>query len=137
MNAKMEPVRVDAETGEKLYRGTQKLTIRYKGLETTVDMPGWYSTDGEIGEYTKQDMKVSDRALNSLKAQAEALPSPAKIRQIRKRLHLTQEQAGMVIGGGKRAFQKYEAGDILPSRTLANLLRVLEQYPAALGVLKG
>jgi DNA-binding transcriptional regulator YiaG len=33
------------------------------------------------------------------------------IRRIRERLGLTQVEAGEVLGGGPRAFQKYESGD--------------------------
>lgn len=48
-----------------------------------------------------------------------------EIRAIRKKLKLTQVQAGTILGGGKKAFQKYESGEILPSRAISNLLRVL------------
>ena len=61
-------------------------------------------------------MKVSDRVLNRLKARTEGLLEPEEIRRIRKKLGLTQEEAGELIGGGPRAFQKYETGDLLPSR---------------------
>ena len=60
-------------------------------------------------------MKVSDRMLNRLKARAEGLLEPEEIRRIRKKLGLTQEQAGELIGGGPRAFQKYETGDCCPA----------------------
>jgi len=60
---------------------------------------------------------------------------PADIRRIRKKLHLTQEKAGQVIGGGPRAFQKYETGDLLPSRAVSSVLAVLDHDPAALVVL--
>lgn len=60
-------------------------------------------------------MKASDRALNRMKAQTEGLLFPEEIRRIRKKLHLTQEAAGQIIGGGPRAFQKYESGELLPA----------------------
>jgi HTH-type transcriptional regulator/antitoxin MqsA len=56
-------------------------------------------------------MKASDRMLNRVKACSEGLLEPEDIRGIRKKLHLTQEAAGLMIGGGARAFQKYESGD--------------------------
>ena len=82
-------------------------------------------------------MRVSDRALNRLKAQAAGLLAPAEIQRIRKKLHLTQKQAGQLIGGGPNAFQKYENGDVLASRALSNLMRVLDHEPGLLGVLEG
>ena len=60
---------------------------------------------------------------------------PEEIRRIRKKLGLTQEAAGEIIGGGPRAFQKYETGDLLPSRAISSALD-LDHDPKALTVLK-
>ena len=94
------------------------MTLNYKGQSITFDMPGWYCEASDESIHAGADMKVSDRALNRLKAQAEGLLEPVEIRRIRKKLGLTQEQAGQLIGGGPRAFQKYETGDLLPSRAI-------------------
>ena len=80
-------------------------------------------------------MKVSDRMLNRLKARVEGLVEPEEIKRIRKRLKLTQENAGRVIGGGPRAFQKYEKGDLLPSRAVSSALVLLDHNPEALALL--
>jgi HTH-type transcriptional regulator/antitoxin MqsA len=42
----------------------------------------------------------------------------------------------MLIGGGPRAFQKYESGDLLPSRAISSALALLDHEPEALTVLK-
>ena len=81
-------------------------------------------------------MKVSDRALNALRARVEGLLEPGEIRRIRRKLGLTQEQAGRLIGGGPRAFRKYEAGDLLPSRAIGSALALVNHDPAALEVLR-
>jgi HTH-type transcriptional regulator/antitoxin MqsA len=81
-------------------------------------------------------MKASDRALNRLKARADGLPEPEEIRRIRKKLGLTQGEAGELIGGGPRAFQKYESGDLLTSRAVGSALALLDHDPPALEVLK-
>ena len=59
------------------------------------------------------------------------------IRAIRLGLGLTQVEAGEVIGGGPRAFAKYEAGAVQPSASVRRLLRLLQADPAALGTLRG
>jgi putative zinc finger/helix-turn-helix YgiT family protein len=59
-----------------------------------------------------------------------------EIRRIRKKLGLTQEAAGLMIGGGPRAFQKYENSDLLPSRAISSALVLLDRDPRALRVLK-
>ena len=63
--------------------------------------------------------------------------TPDEIRMIRQRLGLSQVEAGELIGGGPRAFTKYEAGAIKPAAAVVNLLRLLEDHPAAIATLQG
>ena len=132
----VEEIIISCETGEELHRDVRPLTLSYRGESITVDMPGWYSEDGVRGVHSQEDMKVSDHALNIMKARVEGLPLPTEIRSIRKKFQLTQEQAGTILGGGARAFQKYESGEILPSRTMANLLLILQEYPQGIETLR-
>lgn len=127
---------VDPETGAPLRRDVRPLTLTYKGESTTVDMPGWYGERPDEGVHTGDDMKVSDRALNRLKARTEGLLEPEEIKRIRRKLGLTQAEAGELIGGGPRAFQKYETGDYLPSRAISSALTLLDHDPRSLDVLK-
>jgi HTH-type transcriptional regulator/antitoxin MqsA len=117
-------------------RDERPMTLTYRGESIAFPMPGWYCDASGESIHTGADMKVSDRALNRLKARVEGLPAPAEIRRIRKKLGLTQEQAGDLIGGGPRAFQKYETGDLLPSRAVGSALALLDHDPAALSVLQ-
>ena len=127
---------VDPETGAPLHRDVRPLTLTYKGQSITVDMPGWYGDQPDAGIFEPEDMKVSDRALNRLKARTEGLLEPEDIRRIRKKLRLTQEAAGELIGGGPRAFQKYETGDLVPSRAISSALVLLDRDPKALTALE-
>jgi HTH-type transcriptional regulator/antitoxin MqsA len=127
---------VDPETGAPLYRDVRPLTLTYKGESITFDMPGWYGDQPDEGVFDADDMKVSDRALNRLKARAEGLLAPEEIKRIRKKLGLSQEAAGELIGGGPRAFQKYETGDLVPNRAVSSALALLDHDPTALTVLK-
>lgn len=131
MNTKICP-----DTGKVLERGYRKIVLEYKGLKKEVNMPGWYAEGCDEGIHSSQDMKVSDRALTELKAQSENILLSNQIKEIRKNLNLTQLEAGLIIGGGPRAFQKYEAGDLLPSKAVSNLLLVLSKYPEAIKELK-
>lgn len=45
-------------------------------------MPGWYYDAGDESIHTGDDMKVSDRALNWLKAQVEGLIEPEAVRPV-------------------------------------------------------
>ncbi|HRO10129.1 type II toxin-antitoxin system MqsA family antitoxin [Amaricoccus sp.] len=127
--------RICPETGAVMTRGTRPMTLSYKGRSIVIDMPGWYAEGVEEGIHGGEDMKVSDRALHRLKAEAEGLLLPEDVRRIRRRLGLSQREAGLVIGGGPNAFQKYEAGDVVASHAISSALRVLDAHPEALAVL--
>lgn len=62
---------------------------------------------------------------------------PDEIRAIRKKLGLSQVEAGELLGGGPRAFTKYEAGTVKPAASVVNLLRLLEAKPAMISILQG
>ena len=62
--------------------------------------------------------------------------APEEIRAIRKQIGLSQTEAGELIGGGPRAFTKYEAGTVKPAASVISLLRVLEANPAVLATLR-
>ena len=124
------------KTGAPMHRGVRSMTLTYKEESITFDMPGWYGDESDESIHTGKDMKVSDRMLNRLKARREGLLEPEEIRHIRKKLRLSQEAAGLLVGGGPRAFQKYESGDLLPSRAVSSALVLLDHDPKAIAVLK-
>lgn len=124
------------ETGKPMVRDEKPMTIAYKGKSTTFDMPGWYCDESGESIHTGRDMKVSDRELNKLKASVEGVLDPITIRRIRKKLGLTQKEAGRLIGGGPNAFQKYESGEILASHAISSVLLLLDQNPDGLKVLR-
>ncbi|HEY5049002.1 MAG TPA: type II toxin-antitoxin system MqsA family antitoxin [Rhizomicrobium sp.] len=135
----MRRTMIHPETGEKLTRGVRPFTVRYQGLSRTVDLPGWYparkGSDAD-GILAGDDMKASDEALREMKAELASL-KPKDVRAIRLRLKLSQRKAGEILGGGPRAFQKYESGEVLVSRPMAQLLRLLDRDPGRLRELGG
>lgn len=124
------------ETGQPMVRGERPMTITYKGHVATFNMPGWYCEASDESIHTGEDMKVSDRELNRLKARAEGLLLPEDVRRIRRRLGLTQKAAGKLIGGGINAFQKYESGEVLVSHAITTALILLDRDPQGLTVLR-
>lgn len=63
--------------------------------------------------------------------------SAQEVKRIRESLGLTQVEAAELLGGGLRAFQKYESGATKPAATTSNLLRLLDADPSALRTLTG
>ena len=70
-------------------------------------------------------------------AHVEPVIEPDEVRAIRKKLDLSQVEAGELLGGGPRAFAKYEAGSIKPRASVVRLLRLLDQNPGAVASLTG
>lgn len=79
---------------------------------------------------------VSKRKIKSTPSRLPEL-EPDDIRRVREKLGLSQVEAGELLGGGPRAFTKYEGGAIKPAASIANILRMLDANPAALATLTG
>ena len=127
--------RIHPETGRLLTRDVRPMHLNYLGRRRTIELPGWYPEDPKYNDdaiLEATDAKVLDRAFNELRAEADGLPTPAEVRRIRRRLRLSQRSASEILGGDPRAFQQYESGDVIVSRPMANLLRLLEHDPARL-----
>jgi HTH-type transcriptional regulator/antitoxin MqsA len=125
----MSKAPVCPETGKPMARDTRPMEISYKGQSTTVDMPGWYCDESSESIHTADDLKVSDAALKELRLEVENLLKPQEVKRIRNKIGLTQREAGTILGGGPNAFQKYEQDTVTVSKSMSNLLRVLERHP--------
>jgi HTH-type transcriptional regulator/antitoxin MqsA len=112
------------------------MELAYKGQSITIDMPGWYCNESGESVHTDEDLKVSDAALKDLRTQVEHLLKPEEVKRIRTKIGLTQREAGTLLGGGPNAFQKYEKDTIALSKSMSNLLRVLERHPEEVEELK-
>jgi HTH-type transcriptional regulator/antitoxin MqsA len=128
----MAKTKIHPVTGETLTRSVRPFTVKYAGRSATVELPGWYPEGKGDSLHVGQDMQAADEALQRLKEAAGDTIRPAAVRTIRLRLKLSQRKAGEVLGGGPRAFQKYESGEVSVSRPMAQLLRLLDRDPARL-----
>ncbi|WP_434618178.1 type II toxin-antitoxin system MqsA family antitoxin [Azospirillum sp. B2RO_4] len=126
------PETMISERGRELRRGVRPLTVTYKGVSKTVEMPGWYPDDPHDDEdavFTGSDLDVSDAALRELKEQVDRIPRPETVRRIREKLGLSQRKASALLGGGPNAFQKYESAEAEPSQAMGILLFLLDRHP--------
>jgi len=120
----MTRTRVHPETGKTLRRGARQQTVTFGSMARMVNVPGWYPVDDSDSIHSGADLAESDRVFQELKA-----AYAAHVRKVRKRLKLTQEEAGRLIGGGRRAFQKYESGAMPPSDAAVALIELLDRHP--------
>jgi HTH-type transcriptional regulator / antitoxin MqsA len=118
--------------GGPLERATKKMSFKYLGAVFTYDQPGaWCQECGEAF-LEKSDKEATDLLLADFQARIEGRLTTTDIRRIRKKLGLTQKQAGEMIGGGANAFSRYETGKSYPTRGTENFLRLLDRHPELL-----
>ncbi len=127
----MTETRIHPETGQVLRRDVRPQVVAFGSMRRTVDVPGWYPDDDGDSIHTGTELVESDRVFQELKA-----AYAAHVRRVRKRLKLTQEEAGRIIGGGRRAFQKYESGTTPPSDAAVGLIALLERHPEEIEFLR-
>ncbi|HEX2762217.1 MAG TPA: type II TA system antitoxin MqsA family protein [Allosphingosinicella sp.] len=127
----MKETRLHPETGEILRRDVRRERITYGSLSREVDLPGWYPEGEGDAIHTGADLAEADRVFKELKKEYGA-----HVRNLRKRLGLSQEEAGRIIGGGKRAFQKYESGAVPPSEAAVGLIELLGRHPEEVETLR-
>lgn len=127
----MSEKRVHPETGQVLHRGVRPQTVCVGSLSREIDVPGWYPEDDGDAIHSGADLKVLNEAFKALREEYAA-----HVRSVRKKLGLTQEEAGVIIGGGKRAFQKYESGRTPPSDAAVGLIELLARHPEEVATLR-
>lgn len=111
--------------------------VVYKGQEAEFQQPGWYCSNCEESILERPDSWVARDALSNLKAQVDGTMAPSEVTRIRRKLGLSQREAGSLLGGGARSFQKYETGIECVTKAMANLLRLLDVDPGRLNELVG
>jgi HTH-type transcriptional regulator/antitoxin MqsA len=127
----VQETRIHPETGETLRRGIRRERIVFGPLSQEIDVPGWYPDGDGDGIHSGEDLAEADRVFKALKKDYGE-----RVRRLRKSLKLSQEEAGRLIGGGKRAFQKYESGAMAPSDAAVGLIEVLMRHPEAMETLR-
>jgi HTH-type transcriptional regulator / antitoxin MqsA len=123
--------RIHPETGQELRRDVRQQVVQFGSLSRVVDVPGWYPEGDGDALFTGADLKASNEAFKELRS-----AYAGHVKAVRKSRGLTQEEAGRIIGGGRRAFQKYESGRTPPSDAAIGLIEVLAHHPEALATLR-
>lgn len=96
----------------------------------------WWCGDCDEAILDGKALAIRERAFLELKADVDDVLGPHEVMQVRQKLGLSQRAAGELLGGGPRAFQKYEAGKQAVSAPMSNLLRLLANDPARLEELR-
>src|SRR3546814_3540791 len=93
------------EIGVVLRRDARVQTVSVGSMSREVEVPGWYPADDGDSIHSGAELQAMDQDYLELRT-----AYAARVKEVRKKLGLTQEEAGRSIGGGRRAFTQYESG---------------------------
>lgn len=127
----MGQTRIHPKTGEVLRRDARIQTLSVGSLSLEVEVPGWYPEGAGDSIHSGAELQAIDQAYLELRA-----AYAARVKAVRKKLGLTQEEAGRIIGGGRRASQKYERGTMQPSEAAVGLIEILDRHPEEVTTLR-
>ena len=127
----MTETRIHPGTVKTLTRDVRVQTVSFGVLTRDVEVPGWYPDDDSDSIHSGADLEAKEAAVMALRKEYGE-----RVRETRKKLKLTQVQAGMIVGGGERAFQKYERGLMAPSDAAIGLIEILRVRPELVEILK-
>ena len=112
-------------------------TLHYKGHERNIQTQAWWCKSCDEAILAGEGLRARELEFQKLKAEVDEVLAPADVAAVRARLGLSQRKAGELLGGGPRAFQKYEAGTQAVSSPMSHLLTLLANDPKRLDELRG
>jgi len=120
------------ECGGAMHYERRADLLIYKDQERICKTLAWWCSRCGEAIFAGKALLARDRAFQQLKADVDQVLGPDDVAQVREKLRLSQRRAGEVLGGGPRAFQKYESGKQAVSVPMSNLLRLLARDPSRL-----
>lgn len=113
------PARFESET----------FTVEHKGKAAQVEgLSGWRCDHCSEVVFDPASAARYAEAGDTL-VRAARLEGGQQLRRIRKKLHLSQERAARLTGGGHNAFSRYERGEVIPLAAVTNLFTLLDRHP--------
>ncbi|MBP2168733.1 HTH-type transcriptional regulator/antitoxin MqsA [Erwinia toletana] len=119
--------------GAELESGIRDVPYVFRGHKIQIEAKGDYCP--ACGEVLMDPEESAVFMAKVKKFKAEIISQtiePGFIAQVRKKLALTQQEAGEVFGGGVNAFSRYENGKSQPHPSTVKLLRILDKHPELL-----
>ncbi len=111
--------------GKVEYR-TELITYTYKTHEIQIEQSGEYCLECKEAFLSPQDLKLTKLEIANFKRKIDHFLTTDELKRIRKKLHMNQQEAASIFGGGIRAFHKYETAEVTQSKPLDILLRLID-----------
>ncbi|WP_312283662.1 type II toxin-antitoxin system MqsA family antitoxin [Candidatus Igneacidithiobacillus taiwanensis] len=120
---------LQCDDGTELVHDTRDMVISVDTLSDTVPaVSGWHCPVCGECEFDEGEAQRYADALAEMRKSA-AIRQGQALRAIRKRLRLSQRDAGLLFGGGVSAFSEYERGKTRPPKSTRILLDLLGRHP--------
>jgi len=119
--------------GAELKVGVKSIPYSFRGHKTQIDAEGEHCAScGEVVMDRAQSAAFMAKVQEFKRGFIAYTIEPEYIMRVRKKLALTQQQAGELFGGGVNAFSRYENGKAQPHPSTVKLLLVLDKHPELL-----
>ncbi len=111
-------------------------TFSYKGNYRTIENYIVYECS-DCGEsiVDPKTLKETEKIIRDFHREVDGLLTSEEIKKIRNQLGYTQNDFSRILGGGIKSFTRYENGTVTQSKSMDNLLRIIQKYPDTLDVL--
>jgi HTH-type transcriptional regulator / antitoxin MqsA len=96
----------------------------YKGQEYSVEVEYSYCEACKTETIEMPQILANEKRVRIEKKKIDGLLSSGEIRASRKSHGLTQEQCGILFGGGQNGFSKYERSEVTQSAAMDKLMRL-------------
>lgn len=117
------------ECGGKIVVGPATYRANYRGEDVPVDGRFQHCVSCGLIYVDRTEMVEVEARVSALVRERERLLQPGEVRDLRKRLGLTQQRLEQLLGVGPKTVVRWERGTVHQSRTADNLLRLLDGDP--------
>lgn len=109
---------------------TREDHVTYAAHRRAFEVEGHWCTSCDEAIFEGPSLTKAERVFIELRAEVDGVMLPEQVAKVRERLNMSQREASALLGGGPRAFQKYESGRTPVSVPMNNLLTLLGNDPS-------
>lgn len=113
--------------GQAAVKVKAKRPGRYKAEVVEVESEFFHCERCQEDFFSPEQMRSHFRAVKNEVRKKYGLLPPERIAEIRRKMHLTQEQLEHLLGTGPKTVVRWESGKVIQGRSHDNLLRLLER----------
>ncbi len=113
-----------------------KEDFEYKGHILSLELTSYSCDVCSESFFDNEEMKANQKTVKDFQRRVDGLLTSDEIKKIRQKYGLSQRKFARILGVGEKSFTKYELGLVSQSRGMDNLLRLIDEIPENLSLLK-